>query len=444
MVDLDDAKLHTSRMSMFSSIQQSFCENYEEFDEDDDNICAEEVPEYFLDKFQDLLTEIDRLNMRIEDFCAEKCRRPETNIDIYLNKDQIKSLHDNLGNLLSETNQNTIFKLNNESLSIGAIKIEYDDTVERIRQLEIENINLRSQMLSSTIKKPRNSPSEFSEYSKLVSMKIELEMKSLEITRKEQELQQSQEEFICKNSQAEMLIHEYNSKLEELKNNNTHQNRILRKNPSQDVTRTRSPISILYPNSISFMNELLNTRQEIEAKLAIIEKVIKKKYKKKTLQAPKGKLRQASGNFEEFKAREQKFLEKLKKYQSFPSKEKFIMKYLMEQQEFLNEKYEELRKYEISLQDTWIGSNEQPNAIDAAKKASACYYNKINELKRSREIVEEKYLKLNKLKETIKKGNIKLQENRRKVINERQKLQKEISDLEKYFRVISNLHNKNL
>jgi regulator of replication initiation timing len=196
MVDLDDARLHSSRLSMISSIQQSFCENYEDFDEDDEDICAEEVPEHILDKFQDLLTEIDRLNMQIEDFRAEKIRTPDTNIDIYLNNEQIKSLHGNLGNLLTESNQNTVFKLNKESLSLGTIKIEYDDTVERIRQLEVENINLRTQMLTSTIKKPRNSSSELSDFNTLMSMKIELEMKSLEIARKEQELQQCQEETI--------------------------------------------------------------------------------------------------------------------------------------------------------------------------------------------------------------------------------------------------------
>ncbi|OMJ86080.1 hypothetical protein SteCoe_12436 [Stentor coeruleus] len=444
MVDLDDARLHSSRLSMISSIQQSFCENYDEFDEDDEDICAEEVPQHFLDKFQELLTDIDRLNMQIEDFLAENIRRPDTNIDIYLNQDQIKSLHDKLGNLLTESNQNTIFKLNKESLSLGAIKIEYDDTVERIRQLEVENINLRSQILSGTIKKPRSTSSDLSDSNKLLSMKIELEMKSLEIIRKEQELQQSQEEAIYKNTQAEMLIHEYNNKLEEFKHNNTYQNRTRRKNPSQDVTRTRSPISMIYPNSMSFMNELLNTRQEIETKLAIIEKVIKKKYKKNALQAPKENHRKASGNFEEFKAREQKFLEKLKKYQSFPRKEKFIMKYLMEQQKFFNEKYEELRRYEISLEEIWVESNGQANSIDAAKKASANYYNKMKELNQYKELIQEKYLRINKLKETIKKGNNKLQEHRRKVLNERQKLQKQICDLEKYLRVIASLHNKNL
>lgn len=449
MVDLDHAKLHSSRMqssrlSMISSLQQSFCENYEDFDEDDEDICAEELPEIFLDKFQDLLTEIDRLNMQIEDFLAEKYRRLDTNIEIYLNNEQIKSLHDNLGNLLTESNQNTVFKLNKESLSLGAIKIEYDDTVERIRQLEVENINLRTQMLTSTIKKPRNSSSEFSESNKLLSMKIELEIKSIEIARKEQELQQCQEETIYKNAQAEMLIQEYSNKLEEFKHNNAYQNHIRRKNPSQDVTRTRSPISMIYPNSLSLMSELLNTRQEIETKLAIIENVIKTKYKKKNSQEPKNNLKKASGNFEEFKAKEQKFIEKLKKYQSFPMKEKFIMKYLKEQQEFLNEKYEDLRKYEILLQDTWIRSNGQSNAIDAVTKASASYYNKMKNLKQHRDLVEEKYLQLNKLKETIKKGNKKLQEHRRKVLTERQKLQKQLIDLEKYLRVIASLHNKNL
>ncbi|OMJ73409.1 hypothetical protein SteCoe_27889 [Stentor coeruleus] len=445
MVDLGDTRLHTSRISMISSIHQSFCETYEDLAGDDEDVYAEEVPEYFLDKFQESLTEIDRLSMQVEDFWAEKNNRAENNIDICLNQEQIKKLYNSLGEFLSEDKQNSIFKLSRNSISVGAIKIECDDSVERICQLEVENINLRSQILSNSVKRNKSSISEAPDCEKLISQQLEIDTKSLEIARKEQELQKLQEEAIYKNTQVEMLIHEYSNKLEEakIKNSNRHDH-IRRKNPSQDFTRTRTPISMLNTNSASFMNGLLNTRQEIESKLALIEKLVKSKYKKKGNKKQLPNIKQGSGNFGEFKFKEQKFAEKLKKYQSFPRKEKFILEYLKEQQEFLNEKYEELRKYEITLQETWVGPDGQVNAIDAAKKASANYFYKKQEMKREREIIEEKFLRLTKLKETIKKGNCKLQEHRKKILNERQKLQKQQNDLEKYLQAIVGLHKKKL
>lgn len=444
MVDLGDARLHNSRISMISSIHQSFCETYEDL-ADDDDICADEVPQYFLDKFQESLTEIDRLSMQVEDFWAEKINRAENNIDICLNQEQVKKLYSSLGEFLSEDKQNSVFKLSRNSICVGVIKIECDNSVEKIRQLEIENINLRSQILSNSVKRSKSSLTEAPDSEKLIALQLEIDTKSLDIARKEQDLQKLQEEAIYKNTQVEMLIHEYSNKLEEAKqkNSNRHEH-IRRKNPSQDHTRTRTPISILYTNSASFMSGLLNTRQEIETKLALIENLIKSKYKKKGLKKQTSNIRQGSGNFGEFKAKEQKFVEKLKKFQSFPRKEKFILEYLKEQQEFLNEKCEELRKYEITLQETWVGPDGQVNAIDAAKKASANYFYKKQELKRESEIIEEKFLRLTKLKETIKKGNCKLQEHRKKILNERQKLQKQQNDLEKYLQTIVSLHKKKL
>lgn len=87
------------------------------------------------------------------------------------------------------------------------------------------------------------------------------------------------------------------------------------------------------------MSGLLNTWQEIETKLALIEKLVKSKYKKKDLKKKHLILDRIQEILKNLNQKPRKFVEKLKSNKSFLEKKVYIG-YIKEKQEFLNEKCE--------------------------------------------------------------------------------------------------------
>ena len=441
MSDLNNSHFHSTRISMMSSIH-SFNENIEDFESLGSDSSQEDIviPQQYLDKFQESLTEIDRLNMKIEDIMAEKLRNGTPESHIYLNKDQIKNLIEFLEKAVKSTEDFVMFKLDCVSLRSGVLNLASQELHAKLDELEVENINLRSQLLSLQVQKSKDMNTNMNMGQNPIEMQAELEIKQLEISKKEQELLSAQEEYEYKSIQSEFLINEYKSKLEEIsqqscsgKNQARH-----KKSPSQDITRARTPVSVLYPISNSFACSLLSNRQEIEKKIAYIENLVLKKHMKKKIQKKSENIEKYSDIMKGFIDRESAFKKKLEVFGSFPAKEKVIIDYLDKQTQYLHKKLDELGHYEIFLQETWLNSNGTASGMEAVKVASNKNLLRSKDLLKREEILNQNCLRLQKLKESIKSENIKLQNHRKKILIERQKYSKQQADIEVFLKSFRN------
>ena len=182
MSDLNNSHFHSTRFSMMSSIH-SFNENADEYaslssDHSQDDIV---IPQQYLDKFQESLTEIDRLNMKIEDIMAEKLRNSTPESHIYLNKDQITDLIEFLTNAVKNTEDFVMFRVDSTSLRSGELNLASQELYGKLKELEVENINLRSQFLSLQVQKDKN----MNLSQNHVDIQAELEIKQIEISKKE-------------------------------------------------------------------------------------------------------------------------------------------------------------------------------------------------------------------------------------------------------------------
>ena len=435
--DLSMSRSHTSRFSAMSSMH-SFTENAEEFDEvsSDLSMYDDVSQEKLFNVIQEYLIETDRLNMKIEDLIAEKIRNDDSSIELYLTVEQIATLNENLSKMLANSCESSVFILNKSTLISGNLQLASQNILEKLADLEIENINLRSKLLSASVEKSRrneNNPHISNEM-------IDIEIDKIEFAKKEQELFKAQEELGYKILQAKMTINEYKGKIEELKNTSANYQIINHhRAPSQEITRAKTPVSMLAPLSNSLITGLVINRQEIEAKIEIIENIIKKKYAKKRKVCKIEKKIENHDITKEFLERENNFKKKLEAIGDYSIKEKFILSYLAEQNTFFKKKTEELRRYEAYLQDTWINSNGGSTGIEAVKKAFNQNNLKSEELHQEREEINKKKLSLNKIKEIITAETNKLQDHRKKILFERKKLSKQQADITNFLKNFKNI-----
>ena len=439
MSDFDDPRMHASRLSIVSSVHQSFCENSALYTEDDD-IDAPYIPNEFIEKFEECLLVIDRLNMRIEDFRSEACRYEEKLTEIHLTMPQIKTLHEKLADLIEKQEQAAVFKLNKFALVNGNLILP-SLNVGKFGNVELEHMKLKSDatdLPSHSSKEGLSAPIDCREnFQKM----IELEKISLRLKEKELELDKLHEEYGYKMARAEVLIAEYQNKLEELaktKKRETH-----RKHPSQDITRTRTPVPLGPLSTSCFISDLLTTRQEIQTKLMNMEKLIKEKYKRDRDRVKDEKIENLDNLesiLEEYRHKDTLFVKNLKMINDYQQKEKFIMSYFNESRIYLQKKIEDLQKLQNFLLTNWTKSNGELAGIEAVKKASAIYFQKTNELKKEREIVDDKYMRISRIKETVKKEYAKLQINRKKILAERINIKKQQQKLEQYLKSVSKIN----
>ena len=99
----------------FVSPMESFCDSILEYGQDEASFAESGIQQTLIDKFQELLTENDRLQMQVEDFNSHEIRDQEPFIEFLLNKDQIKSLHQDTENLLHQDNPKALLKIRTNS-----------------------------------------------------------------------------------------------------------------------------------------------------------------------------------------------------------------------------------------------------------------------------------------------------------------------------------------
>ena len=436
LTDFDDPRMHASRLSIVSSVHQSFCDN-SALITDEDDIDEPYIPNELIEKFEECLVVIDRLNMKIEDYRAEAFRCEDKMNEVCLNMPQIKLLYEKLAELIEKQDQTTIFKINKFSLVSGNLTLNCVAAGGKLLS-EQETGKLKSDATDLASHSSKDSHSKSIESLENFLKRIELGKKSLSLNEKELELDKLHEEYGYKMARAEVLIAEYQNKLEQVSKTKKRENH--QKHPSQDITRTRTPVPLGHLSTSCFISDLLTTRQEIQTKLMSMEKLIKEKYKKDRVRAEKieniENLENLDSIIEDYRHRDTLFVKNLTKMNDYKQKEKFIMNYLNESRAYLQRKIDDLQRLQNFIVENWSKANGDPTGIDAAKKASAFFFQKFNELKKERETVDDRYMRINRIKECVKKEYAKLQINRKKILAERINIQKQQQKLEHYYNSI--------
>ena len=236
--DFEDSHSEADKFSMISSFDSftdcsgNYQENFSEISFDSINI-----PQEIFEKFQDNLTEIDRLKMKIEDIIGN-CGRSDNNLfEISLTKAQIQNLHKDIEILLKEDINDALLKVGKNLFIIESISrydkiIYYSGNIQSIHKLEdfsiknqyeipenarsaasvtgIDNkLNNHKQIIYNTIKSRRSESS-------LLKFHAELELKELNLSKREEKIRSTEEELGNKIQQLESLKTEYNEKISEL------------------------------------------------------------------------------------------------------------------------------------------------------------------------------------------------------------------------------------
>ena len=437
MNDLDINNDHL-KVSILNSVQNSICENSFMQDMESNNDLGDYfVPQEFIEKFQETLTLCDRLGMQIEDLKCQIRNNEEKLFEIFISTDQLKALENKIQEVLSNSEPSFLFKMTRNSLEFFDLKLVNSDLFNQLRDLSIENLKLKNSVYENSTRSPRRRSSKINEklnqnieqdYSQKI---INLERKTIELCTKEQDLDKLKEEYGFMISKAEVLISEYEKKLESL--NKKFKN--VKISSSQDFTRTRTPANISFPLSSSlFITSFFQYKQQIEEKLKNFEEVLKNKYRKKNR-----KRNEIPNIFIEFKKREDEFLDKVRRNKE-KSKEMLFNEYLVENREFLKTKIQELENYQNFLMETWAKTNGEHQGIDAIKKCTSTYFSKLLSSKSDREQIQDLYYRNKKIEENIKDEVKKLQQHRKKILFERQHLQNQLHQMEKYLKIIANLN----
>lgn len=425
ITNIDENREFNLRGSWVSEVHQSFydCSVVNETEGNEELY----IPQSILDKFQESLTEIDRLGMVVEDLIGQKSRN-ECFFNIFLNSEQTVQIYEQLDQALKTSEKSVNLKIQN-----GRIQgVENCNLIEQLSAVQIENSRLKEQL--KILNKEFRDLQMKTDKKKLASTHLELEKKSLALIGKEQELDKLKEDYGTMLVKAEILVHEYINRLEkkEISGHQKKNNKVL----SQDFTRTRTPLSVSYPLSSSFLlSGFISYKQEIEKKIQEFEKIVKKKYKKKKKEPIK-----IPEIFEEFRQREENFNQVLGRQASLQEREKIIMQYLGESREFVLQKVDELRKYQNFLMENWIKANGEPTGIDSVKEVLAGFLMRFKKGVKEREVLDSRIFRCSKIEDNVRKEVRKLQGHREKILEERKKLQIQLLDIEKYLRFIANLN----
>ena len=437
MNDLDINNDHL-KVSFLNSVQNSICENSFMQDNESNNDLGDYfVPQEFIEKFQETLTLCDRLGMQIEDLKCQIRNNEEKLFEIFISTDQLKALETKIQDALSKSEASFLFKMTRSSLEFFDLKLVNSDSFNQLRDLNIENLKLKTSLYESSTRSPRRRPTASNDkpsrdLEKVFSQKIiNLEIKTVELCGKEQDLDKMKEEYGFMITKAEVLISEYEKKLEHLHKKCKN----IKVSSSQDVTRTRTPANISFPLSSSlFITSFFQYKQQIEEKLKNFEEVLKNKYRKKNrnrAEIPK--------IFVEFKKREDEFLDKVRRNKE-KSKEMLFNEYLIENRDFFKAKIQELENYQNFLMDNWAKANGEHQGIDTIKKCTLSYFSKLLSSKSDREQIQDLYYRNKKIEENVKDEVKKLQQHRKRILVERQHLQSQLHQMEKYLKIIANLN----
>ena len=332
--DFEHSRSEPDKFSMISpidSVSNSFADCQDSFSEL--TMSTFRIPQEYFDKFQENLTEIDRLSMRIEDFLGIFMRAENPSFQIELTKQQITDLHKDTKRLIKENTENAVIKVNKKLVVLESL------TKPKTAHLSENKIALnKSETLNNSVSKEKKSENDLER----IKLQSELELKFLNLSKKEDKIRNLEEELGYKIQKLESIKNEYYAKLGEINKKEFYY---------KNLVRTKGCACKNYSFDIKDMIGTQNSYEEIHKMLGYIEKIIKDKQNEKNYSKDQ-KTQENYNKTDKFKANLFQFNEKLGYFGSFSNKENYIFNYLKEQMEYQDLKYRELREYEDYLQET--------------------------------------------------------------------------------------------
>lgn len=412
---LNVSRNETDKLAIVSPME-SYCESFLEYYEDDSSYCDRGIPQSLVDKFQDMLLENDRLLMNIEDLRSYSIRSKEQVHEFLLTHDQIKSLNRDTANLMAQESTTA-------SLKIGPNYFILESTAKQgkiIYFTEGNQVNPSDREVSSS----QNLANTSCETSfELVKLRAHLEKEQIALAKKQENIRSLEEKLGLKIQELESIKNEYHQKLSEL-NENSFERSKKTKRFSEEFYTTYYSESKKRPHDMSFiLKDCGNTPKNL-MKQSFLDSFCSDVSKDLSV-----------NNISHIRPFNDSFLKNTKS----KNKENYIIDYIREQSQYQAKKIQELKEYETYLQETWVDTFGHDKAVTALQKASQKNFQLSMSLKKERESLDEKLMRLNKIQEITKMENQRLEFHRRKILNERQILMKQQGEIENALEKIMSL-----
>ena len=412
---------------------ESFCDDFADYNEPflDISLDAQTVPQDFLDKFQENLTEIDRLKMVIEDMIGNFSRPCEFLHEISLTKEQISSLNSDTGTLIKENASNALLRLGKGFFILESVckpdKIIY--FADNIQSTKSFNCSFQRQ---------QNNASMVRNYSHIESnlfrVQAELEKRYIAISQREEKLRTMEEELGYKIQKLESIKNEYFAKLGELNMRVTVDTSISNYSPGKTSFSSSDRTQ-----SYGKHKEKPTFTKDMYQALTMLEKIVKEKYSKKRNVVNSLENTFTTADFSRQFSINRKCFNESMHFSRFSNKESYILKYIKKQHKYQDLKFQEIRDYEKYLQETWVESFGNEKVVNALQRSSQKNFQIAQMLRNERLQIDEKNMRLQKLIEITKSENSRLEFHRKKIWNERQALIKQQSEIENAFQKLLTL-----
>ncbi|OMJ76124.1 hypothetical protein SteCoe_24567 [Stentor coeruleus] len=424
--EISVSRCESERFSMLSPID-SFAEDFSEYQDPCDSLLfqPQALPSEIIDKFQEILTENDRLSMRIEDLASQMTRSAESLIEIPITKLQLMTLNKDIEKLLKENVEDASIKV-----ASNFFIIEPRNKPDKVIYFIEETNHEKSENKTQDFEDSKNTTIIDSDKDlKILKLQSELEIKYLEIAKKEENIHKLEEELGYKIQKLESLKDEYVGKIAELdlkiSSKENSPNKIL--TPSNGVRKSLNQSSQgenpLAKNLFKALGKIDPNCEKREAKSFLSQDHDMSYSKTDSINLDK----------------KPRISESILYFGNTSSKEKCIINYLKDQSAYYEQKLKEIQDYEMYLQETWIESFGNEKAVSVLQKASYKNFQVSMQLKKERELLDEKIMRMKKLQNITVAENTRLEFHRKKIWNERQALIKQQNDIEEAFTKIMSL-----
>lgn len=393
-----------SEVKVQVSPMESFCDSLLEYREDEYSYMDNGIQSGLIDKFQDMLTENDRLRMQVEDFCSHGVREQESSFEFLLNQEQIKSLNLDTQNFLQQDEPNALLRIGKNCFILESTqktgKIIYftEGIGDSLPQKNSGAVDLENKNTSFEV----------------VKLRAQVEKDYLALAKKQEQVRSLQEQLGFKIQELETLKNDYHQKIADIGEKPYPKAKKCKKYSDELYTSYYSE-NKKRPSDLSFiLRDCGNTPKNL-AKESFLDSF--------SSDAPKDL---SVHNISHIKPFNESFI----LYTKSKNKENYVIDYIREQSVYQAKKIQELKEYETYLQETWVDAFGHDKAVTALQKASQKNFQLSMSLKKERETLDEKILRLNKIQEITKIENQRLEFHRRKILNERQNLMKQQGDIE--------------
>jgi len=260
---------------------------------------------------------------------------------------------------------------------------------------------------------------------RIIKKKAELEAKIVGLAKKQQKTMELEEELGQKQQALEVAKLGLCAKLQELEGKSG----LCEESPA----RNKRTCSCSDQTDTSYFIEPISFNSSVSRMLNSIEKVVKVQSKESLCDESWSKDVTVQYNHNK-----NALNSSLSATGRFKNKESYILNYFKQQSKLYDEKFKELNEYEKYLQETWVDTCGNGVLVTALQRESQKNFNQSRLLKRERELIDEKIMRQEKLRQVIEQENKRLEFHRKKILAERGILLSQQNDVESALEKIMN------